>query len=114
MPSHHTPIHGLPDTHRSPVAPSLPFSLTKTALLTALMFTASLLSGTPCAATINNGNLTSTFGNGSANLDLENNGTITVSPKSASKGSTVTITVKPDAGYELDTLSVLDKNGDRV
>ena len=91
MPSHHTPIHGLPDTHRSPVAPSLPFSLTKTALLTALMFTASLLSGTPCAATINNGNLTSTFGNGSANLDLENNGTITVSGNGMSAGDNSTL-----------------------
>ena len=36
------------------------------------------------------------------------NGTITVSPKSASKGDTVTVTVKPDKGYELDTLKVLD------
>ena len=91
MPSHHAPIHGLPDTHRSPVAPSLPFSLTKTALLTALMFTAGLLSGTPCAATINNGNLTSTFGNGSANLDLENNGTITVSGNGMSAGDNSTL-----------------------
>ena len=40
--------------------------------------------------------------------DKTENGTITVSPKSASKGDTVTITVKPDKGYELDTLKVLD------
>ena len=46
--------------------------------------------------------------------DKTENGTITVSPKSASKGDTVTITVKPDKGYELDTLKVLDKNGDKV
>ena len=38
-------------------------------------------------------------------------GTVTVSPKSASKGSTVTITVKPDSGYVLETLTVTDKNG---
>ena len=46
--------------------------------------------------------------------DKTENGTITVSPKSASKGDTVTITVKPDKGYELDTLKVLDQNGDKV
>ena len=50
----------------------------------------------------------------SITVDKTENGTITVSPKSASKGDTVTITVKPDKGYELDTLKVLDKNGDKV
>ena len=39
------------------------------------------------------------------------NGSVTVSPKSASAGSTVTITVKPDSGYVLETISVTDKNG---
>ena len=39
------------------------------------------------------------------------NGTVTVSPKSASAGFTVTITVKPDSGYVLETISVTDKNG---
>ena len=47
-------------------------------------------------------------------VDKTENGSITVSPKSASKGDTVTITVKPDKGYELDTLKVLDKDGDKV
>ena len=47
-------------------------------------------------------------------VDKTENGIITVSPKSASKGDAVTITVKPDKGYELDTLKVLDKNGDKV
>ena len=47
-------------------------------------------------------------------VDKTENGSITVSPKSASKGDTVTITVKPDKGYELDTLKVLDKNGDAL
>ena len=40
------------------------------------------------------------------------NGTITVSPKSASKGTTVTITVQPDPGYELGDLVVADEKGD--
>lgn len=42
------------------------------------------------------------------------NGTITVSPRNAEKGGTVTITVKPDSGYALEELSVLDRNGDAV
>ena len=36
------------------------------------------------------------------------NGDVTVSHKSASKGTTVTLTVDPDKGYVLDTLTVLD------
>ena len=47
-------------------------------------------------------------------VDSVKHGTITVSPKSAYKGDTVIITVKPDKGYELDTLKVLDKDGDKV
>ena len=39
------------------------------------------------------------------------NGTVTVSPRSAEKGDPVTITVKPDSGYRLDDLTVTDKNG---
>ena len=39
------------------------------------------------------------------------NGKIAVSPKNASAGSTVTITLKPDSGYVLETISVTDKNG---
>ena len=42
------------------------------------------------------------------------NGTVKVSPTRASKGSTVTINVTPDEGYELDKLVVTDKNSDAV
>ena len=42
------------------------------------------------------------------------NGSVSVSPKRAEKGDTVTITVKPDTGYELDELTVNDKNGDKI
>ena len=38
-------------------------------------------------------------------------GSVTVSPKNASKGSTVTVTVTPDKGYALEKLAVTDKNG---
>ena len=41
-------------------------------------------------------------------------GDVTVSPKTASKGDTVTITVKPDSGYELDTLTVKDASGSKI
>lgn len=43
--------------------------------------------------------------------DKIENGSVSVSPKNASQGDRVTVTVKPDAGYELDSLKVLDKNG---
>lgn len=42
------------------------------------------------------------------------NGSITVSPKNAKKGTTVTITVTPDKGYTLETLTVLDKDGREI
>lgn len=42
------------------------------------------------------------------------NGSVSVTPGSASKGTTVTITVKPDEGYELDKLVVTDKDGNRL
>ena len=42
------------------------------------------------------------------------NGTVTVSMKNATSGSTVTITVKPDDGFKLDELTVIDKNGNEL
>lgn len=42
------------------------------------------------------------------------NGTVSVSPKNAAKGKTVTVTVKPNTGYELSTLTVTDNAGDAV
>ena len=42
------------------------------------------------------------------------NGTVTVSTKNATSGSTVTITVKPDNGFKLDELTVIDKNGNEL
>ena len=41
-------------------------------------------------------------------------GDLTVSPEKAAKGDTVTITVKPDDGYELDKLTVTDAKGNEV
>ena len=42
------------------------------------------------------------------------NGDVSVTPKNASKGDTVTVTVKPDNGYELGTISVKDTSGNTV
>ena len=44
-------------------------------------------------------------------VDDVKHGTVTVSPKSVSKGDTVTITATPDKGYTLESLTVLDKDG---
>ena len=41
-------------------------------------------------------------------------GTVTASPKWASKGRIVTLTVTPDEGYELAALTVTDRNGNDV
>ncbi len=42
------------------------------------------------------------------------NGTVTVSPKNAKPGDTVTVTVKPDTGYTLETLTVTDAKGNQL
>lgn len=42
------------------------------------------------------------------------NGSIKVSDSKAEKGDTVTITVTPDEGYELDKLAVYDEDGDKL
>lgn len=47
-------------------------------------------------------------------VDKTTGGKVTVNPGRADKGDEVTITVKPNDGYELDQLSVTDKDGDSV
>ena len=47
-------------------------------------------------------------------VDKTVGGKVTVNPGRADKGDEVTITVKPNDGYELDQLSVTDKDGDSV
>ena len=42
------------------------------------------------------------------------NGTVTVSPANASKGTTVTVATKPNEGYELGSLTVTDANGNAL
>ena len=50
----------------------------------------------------------------SVNPGEPDNGSITVSPKHPAKGSTVIITVEPDEGYELDEITVTDKDGNAL
>jgi len=64
----------------------------------------------------------STSGGGSSREDWEpsyavstpgktENGTVSVNPKNAGQGDRVTLTVKPDPGHVLETLTVLDSKG---
>lgn len=48
------------------------------------------------------------------NMDATSNGTVQSSNAKASAGSKVTLTVTPDTGYKLDSIAVLDKNGNEV
>ncbi len=50
----------------------------------------------------------------SVNPGEPDNGSVTVSPKHPAKGSTVTVTVEPDEGYELDEITVTDKDGNNL
>lgn len=47
-------------------------------------------------------------------VDSGKNGAVSVSPKNAGKGGTVTITATPDKGYEVDKVTVTDKDGNTV
>ena len=47
-------------------------------------------------------------------VSTADNGSVAVSPKNAEKGDTVTVTVTPDEGYVLASLTVTDKDGDKV
>ena len=46
--------------------------------------------------------------------DKTENGSLSVNPKNAKKGSDVTITVTPDKGYEVDEIVAKDANGNKL
>lgn len=48
------------------------------------------------------------------NVSSVSNGKVTVSPRNASKGTAVTITATPNSGYEVSTVVVTDKNGNKL
>ena len=77
------------------------YTVTKEATLTAVWrYTGSSSSGTTSSYPVS--------------VPRFDNGSVSVTPGSASKGTTVTITVKPDEGYALDKLTVTDKDGNRL
>ena len=47
-------------------------------------------------------------------MEQPENGSVSISPKSASKGDIVTVTVTPDKGYTLETLTVTDSSGNEL
>ena len=63
---------------------------------------------------IPSGGGSSSSGDYIVSVDSTAGGKVTVNPSRADKGDTVTITVKPNNGYELDELFVTDKNGGTV
>ena len=50
----------------------------------------------------------------SVNVPTAEHGTVTVNPRNAAKDATVTITVAPDKGYHLESLTVTDKDGNKI
>ena len=63
----------------------------------------------PVSAPSSGGSSTSSVSN--VTLSSSENGSVSVSPKNPATGSTVTVTVKPDAGFVLDKLTVTDGSG---
>ena len=63
----------------------------------------------PVSASSSGGSSTSSVSN--VTSSSSENGSVSVSPKNAATGSTVTVTVKPDAGFVLDKLTVTDGSG---
>ena len=50
----------------------------------------------------------------SPTLDVSDGGTIKVSPRTPEAGDEVTITPDPDSGYEVDQVTVTDRDGDEI
>ena len=91
-------------------------SLTSTTTIKAIAVKADMNDSAVAAATFTR--RSSSGGGGSVSIPdtkiptgIYEHGTVTVSPESASKGDTVTITATPDKGYTLESLTVLDKDG---
>ena len=92
-------------------------SLTATTTIKAIAVKADMNDSAVAAATFTRRSSSGGGGGGfsapsyAVSVDDVKHGTVTVSPKSASKGDTVTITATPDKGYILESLTVLDKDG---
>lgn len=75
------------------------------------------------SATTLKGSSSSSSGGGSSSSTVayrvntsfdEENGTVSVDMTKAEKGDTVTITIKPDQGYEIDNIAVTDEDGEEL
>ena len=93
-------------------------SLTSTTTIKAIAVKADMNDSAVAEATFTRRSSSGGGGGGSVSIPdtkiptgIYEHGTVTVSPESASKGDTVTITATPDKGYTLESLTVLDKDG---
>ena len=62
-------------------------------------------------STVSSGSSSTTY---SPALDVSDGGTIKVSPRTPEAGDEVTITPDPDSGYEVDQVTVTDRDGDEI
>lgn len=68
----------------------------------------------PGGGTSSGGSGSSGSSNYSLNVSSSSHGTVDVSHTNAGRGATITLTVKPDTGYELNALTVTDADGDSI
>ena len=78
------------------------------AVFTITKFSTFELSGTVTYVEPSSGSSSSGY---AITVDSAEHGSVSASSTWASRGATVTLTVKPDSGYVLETLTVLDKDG---
>ena len=98
-------------------------SASESATGTPLLLAACEVSGTvavyqldPAAGVPSQGGTGGSFGSSSSTITAvaTEHGTLTISPKEASQGDTVTVTVSPDTGYRLDNITVSDTAGANI
>ena len=100
---------------------SAPITLTDTTTIKAIAAKDGMTDSTVAAATFTKQDDSGSSGGGggagavsatyAVNVDPAQNGAVIVNPKNAGEGDTVTITVFPNQGYQLDQLSVTDTSG---
>lgn len=79
-----------------------------------MTFTAQWHNESSSGGSSSGGSSSSSSGDYAITVDAGKHGDVSVSPKRADEGDTVTITVDPDKGYEVDEVIVTDKNGDSI
>lgn len=79
-----------------------------------MTFTAQWHNESSSGGSSSGGSSSSSSGDYAITVDAGKHGDVSVSPKRADKGDTVTITVDPDKGYEVDEVIVTNKDGDSI